>query len=890
VATYGVDIEVALKGVEKLREFDRVIGHTLSKVEELQKAYANIKQTNPYDVTGARQVTESDRQRLSILKEIAGVLREHAQIQSNSARQTLEAQAQGKRELQESLRLLEERQRLEEFNARGPSNEELNRRAQDIQDAIDNAAQAEFEARRKVAELESKLDEQSALKQAKLDQIEHDKRIDNLEKEAKREQQLNDATHRQQLRQFDDRLRAAQQKKQAAQQLQEDLLLGAGFPLLFGGGPGAVLGGAAGALVGGGAGGFAFQIGLSAIGQQLDIATESARSFVKALRENGNAAGYLEETLGTLDPELRKTINNLQQAGQTAKAAALTKAQLAKVVGSEGVVALERFGLASEKLQGKLKELGLVGLTELAKLSNFFGDLFFGAGPRTQRGAAVTGEVLAATRARKQDLELTRLQAEAAGVSSEREFDRYQTLQKRIAAQERDTAITAAREKLNVDQNIARYEDERQKARLVYDARIKQLDLERRDRQIGINNELETSSLRVQDAAINFAIKNTSAQSQVLQLGKLEIDRLGIQREENRRLFNLQKQLLDVRLKQNLVGVREQEVRSDLIRAHSIELKQLQSTYNLQVAITDERERQLKIQDMQDMMTRRGAVKEQRASFETQLLQLRGAINPAFSGPFGQIELTKQVQEKELRAEIDRRQREIRIKELDVEKGTAMQAEVDTLIKLKDEYVMYQTQVNQAIVAQEKFNATLSLTRPVTDSVFEGFIAIAQGTKSAEQTFADFLMSITNMLAETVKQMIAQYIALGIARSFAGIPAGGGNVAKLFGPGAPSAIAGGGIFSGAGPFQFRANGGPVSAGSPYIVGERGPELFMPRSSGSIYPNHAMSMGGANIVVNVDASGTSVEGNQGQGKALGALVGAAVQAELIKQKKPGGLLY
>lgn len=885
MANYGVDIEVALKGVEKLREFDRVIGHTLSKVEELQKAYANIKQTNPYDVAGARQVTESDRQRLSILKEIAGVLREQAQIQSNAARQTLEAQAQGKKELQESLRLLEERRRLEEFTARGASNEELNRRAQDIQDAIDNAAQAEFEARRRVAELESKLDEQSALKQAKLDQIEHDKRIDNLEKEAKREQQLNDATHRQQLRQFDDRLRAAQQKKQAAQQLQEDLLLGAGFPLLFGGGPGAVLGGAAGALVGGGAGGFAFQIGLSAIGQQLDIATESARSFVKALRENGNAVGYLEETLGTLDPELRKTINNLQQAGQTAKAAALTKAQLAKVVGSEGVTALERFGLASEKLQGKLKELSLVGLVELAKLSNFFGNLFFGAGPRTQPGAAVTGEVRAATRARKQDLELTRLQAEASGVSSEREFERYQTLQRRIAAQEREIAFTEARNKLDTDQSIARYEDDKRKAQLVYEARIKQLDLERRDRQIGINKELETSSLRVQDAAINFAMKNTSAQSQVLQLGKVEIDRLGIQREENRRLFNLQKQLLDVKLKQNLVGVREQQVRSDLVRVHGIELKQLQSTYDLQVAITNERARQLDIQETQNAIVRRGAVKEQRESFQLQLFQLRAARDPAFMGPFGNVSIMEQVQAMELRSELGRRQREIELKKLDVEKGAATQAEVTNLIKLKDEYALYQTQVNQATLAQEHFNSTLSLTRPVTDSIFEGFIAVAQSTSTAQEAFANFMRGIANILFDTAKQLIAQYIAIGIARKFAGIPAGGGGLEAYTPEGNASFMDR--VFSL--DLAGRAAGGPVSANTPYIVGERGPELFMPRSNGSIYPNDALGMGGANIVVNVDAGGSSVGGDPGQANQLGKAIGIAVQQELIKQKRPGGLL-
>lgn len=51
-------------------------------------------------------------------------------------------------------------------------------------------------------------------------------------------------------------------------------------------------------------------------------------------------------------------------------------------------------------------------------------------------------------------------------------------------------------------------------------------------------------------------------------------------------------------------------------------------------------------------------------------------------------------------------------------------------------------------------------------------------------------------------------------------------------------------------FSRRANGGSVSPGSSYIVGERGPELFTPSSSGNITPNHAMG-GGSTITVNVN---------------------------------------
>lgn len=51
---------------------------------------------------------------------------------------------------------------------------------------------------------------------------------------------------------------------------------------------------------------------------------------------------------------------------------------------------------------------------------------------------------------------------------------------------------------------------------------------------------------------------------------------------------------------------------------------------------------------------------------------------------------------------------------------------------------------------------------------------------------------------------------------------------------------------------FRADGGPVSGNTPYIVGERGPELFVPKSGGSIVPNHALggSGGGNTFVFNV----------------------------------------
>lgn len=57
---------------------------------------------------------------------------------------------------------------------------------------------------------------------------------------------------------------------------------------------------------------------------------------------------------------------------------------------------------------------------------------------------------------------------------------------------------------------------------------------------------------------------------------------------------------------------------------------------------------------------------------------------------------------------------------------------------------------------------------------------------------------------------------------------------------------------------FRAAGGSVSAGTPYVVGERGAELFVPSSNGTIVPNNAMGGSTINITVNgaIDAEGTA----------------------------------
>ena len=100
----------------------------------------------------------------------------------------------------------------------------------------------------------------------------------------------------------------------------------------------------------------------------------------------------------------------------------------------------------------------------------------------------------------------------------------------------------------------------------------------------------------------------------------------------------------------------------------------------------------------------------------------------------------------------------------------------------------------------------------------------------------------------------------------------------------------GGLF-GVKSVKPKALGGPVESNKTFLVGERGPELFVPRSAGNIIPNNEIVGGQSvinNITVNVDASGSSVQ-SDGDGQQFGEALATAIQLEIAKQKRSGGLL-
>jgi len=77
-----------------------------------------------------------------------------------------------------------------------------------------------------------------------------------------------------------------------------------------------------------------------------------------------------------------------------------------------------------------------------------------------------------------------------------------------------------------------------------------------------------------------------------------------------------------------------------------------------------------------------------------------------------------------------------------------------------------------------------------------------------------------------------------------------------------------------------------------LMGEAGAEAIMPLRRGRGGRLGVEASGGniGNIVVNVDASGTAVQGNSEDSEMLGTMLGAAIEQELIKQQRPGGILF
>lgn len=167
------------------------------------------------------------------------------------------------------------------------------------------------------------------------------------------------------------------------------------------------------------------------------------------------------------------------------------------------------------------------------------------------------------------------------------------------------------------------------------------------------------------------------------------------------------------------------------------------------------------------------------------------------------------------------------------------------------------------------------LSEVVWPGIVKTLTPILQGLGSAFSTIAGKIKENQDKLEplfallKTIAEFIAKYLApvigtvLGAAFKVLGKAIGGvidlvANLVNIFSTVIEKVVAFAkavgdspiGKFVGKVIDGFRASGGPVSAGGSYVVGERGPEVFVPRTAGTIIPNGA---GGQTVNITIQGA-------------------------------------
>ena len=717
----------------------------------------------------------------------------------------------------------------------------------------------------------------------------------------------------------------ASDKRKATGRKAESLALGVGFPLLFGGGIGSVAGAAAGSFVGSGFGG---QILGGAIGQIADQFAQAAAKTGNALRAPVENFKELADAGLLASKSQERYIERLIEAGKTTEAAALIQGEFIKKVGVDGVNNLQNAGAASDKLNKALAELNLqaqaavagplaaltswlagivaignqatrsaVRQTDIAnglsskdlsslkqqeqrilQGSNLFNEsqkraqvqrLYESYAPRANiKSPAAGGDTTAGQQARANTLELQAQNALAAkqlslaGLTLEKDRGRYVQAARAVALQEYDNKLLEIKNSwigkiFDKEKNLAMIRS----ANLEYSAKLR-----------GLESQVAQQALTDRSSALQaeLALYRTREESIAILVRKAEVEKgeeggLRKRLELNDNLYNQQLAAYYTEKDIALSEAQKNGTVEQTLRLYDEKLKQLNAISAIERAQTEEKLRQLKLD--------KELANQQRAfGFTQDLANLYGSV-PVNRTPLEELALQQAQRRDSMLApkllELDSLQQG-----LASVTGSTPREKVDemraSLSRVNDEigrlsnglaYVEGQEIVwekNRSGV--EAFNNVLNGVGTTVTSVFADLIT---GTDNWTNSLQNALNAVANLLLQV------------------GLTALGGNDGK-------------GFFSIlTGNFGKRAAGGPVTGGTPYIVGEKGPELFVPGRSGGIVPNNALGGGGGDTVVNgginitVENTGDRL-GPEAQ-KQIARQVQTIVMGTLVNERRSGGVL-
>ena len=245
---------------------------------------------------------------------------------------------------------------------------------------------------------------------------------------------------------------------------------------------------------------------------------------------------------------------------------------------------------------------------------------------------------------------------------------------------------------------------------------------------------------------------------------------------------------------------------------------------------------------------------------------IKGGMNKELAKTLATLEQTFDEEQKILEAKVLKAQKAF-------EEAQKNKEDLETIQKTREEFQQMTIDLGEHIdLKEEGIQAAKNLNKETTD-IASNFEKIGQSIASGVTDNITAAIQGTKSLGEAAKSILndlsSTLIRLGVNTILGSFLPGFGSLPNLL--------------------PKRERGGSVNKGGNFLVGEKGPELFVPRRSGTIVPNDKLGGGSTNISVNVDASGSSVQGDEQQSKELGKAISAAIQSELLKQRRPGGLL-
>jgi tape measure domain-containing protein len=282
----------------------------------------------------------------------------------------------------------------------------------------------------------------------------------------------------------------------------------------------------------------------------------------------------------------------------------------------------------------------------------------------------------------------------------------------------------------------------------------------------------------------------------------------------------------------------------------------------------------------------RKSIREQREDYERMVELQRSGMSP---------ELAQQTVQRERAATAERSSLQVLeqqvVKDLESKDITGEQrANLEAILQTTRDRLAAQSGIVQGLSEEERklqqlqqaYEQKKQLAQGIADSIGNGIGQALDLVINGTENWGDSLRTIAaGVLKDIARQLLQILVIQPIVK---GIAAGLGGIT----------FADGGIMTSDGPVPLRKYAGGGIASSPQLAmfGEGStPEAYVPLPDGRRIPVAMKGGGGGNTVVNVsvDAKGTSVQGNAGQGEQLARVVAQAVQAELVRQKRPGGLI-